>query len=150
MGYFTQLQMISNCLGLVTVNGEKMIEKYMWLCLSFFYMTLLCLLRVQRNNQLLHFSKCEAEYIVPASSAYDGVLLRQLLINLKFEQYGAIDAWWIMNQPLFWERIRFNFHFSSKHIYTEYHFSRECIRKEIQLKHVQSKVQVADMFTKAL
>ena len=69
---------------------------------------------------------------------------------MKFEQDRATDifvdnksAIALGNNPIF--------HEISKHIDTKYHFIRECIgRKEIQLKHVISRDQVRDIFTKAL
>ncbi|KZV06675.1 hypothetical protein F511_45844 [Dorcoceras hygrometricum] len=43
------------------------------------------------------------------------------------------------------------FHERSKHIDTRYHFIRECIaKKEVELKHVKTMDQVADIFTKPL
>ncbi|RDY06899.1 putative receptor-like protein kinase, partial [Mucuna pruriens] len=43
------------------------------------------------------------------------------------------------------------FHERSKHIDTRYHFIRECIvKKEVELVHVKTQDQVADIFTKSL
>ncbi|KHN00057.1 Copia protein, partial [Glycine soja] len=43
------------------------------------------------------------------------------------------------------------FHERSKHIDTRYHFIRECItKKEVELTHVKTQDQVADIFTKPL
>ena len=69
---------------------------------------------------------------------------------MKFEKNGVANvsvdnksAIVLGKNPIFHER--------TKHIDPEYHFIRECVgKKEIQLKHVQSKELVADMFTKAL
>jgi len=43
------------------------------------------------------------------------------------------------------------FHDRSKHIYSHYHYIRECIeRKDVQVGYVKSQDQVADIFTKPL
>lgn len=150
MVYFILLQMIADCLGLVTVIGEEtlMIEKVQVVLFS--SQALLHLLGVQRNIQLLLFQLVKLNMLQQPLAFCHAVWLRRLLKILKFEQDIATDIF-VGNKSAIALGKNPIFHDRSKHIDTKYHFIRECIgKKEIQLKHVTSKDQVADIFTKAL
>ncbi|GJU97084.1 hypothetical protein Tco_1326355 [Tanacetum coccineum] len=78
------------------------------------------------------------------------IWLRNLPRELKNEQYGPTEikvdnksAIELVRNPVHHER--------SKHIDVRFHFIRKQIRnKEVQLNHVMSRDQAADIFTKAL
>jgi hypothetical protein len=78
------------------------------------------------------------------------VRLRNLLRELKFPQHEATEirvdnksAIELAKNPVHHER--------SKHIDVRFHFIREQVKKgEVQMSHVASRDQAADIFTKAL
>lgn len=103
-----------------------------------------------KKQAIVTLSTCEAEYVAAASCVCHAIWLRRMLKSLKFVQDGATNVF-VDNKSAIALAKNPVFHDRSKHIDTKYHFIRECIgRKEIQLKHVPSKDQVADIFTKPL
>ncbi|PKI78999.1 hypothetical protein CRG98_000640 [Punica granatum] len=97
---------------------------------------------------LLYSSK--GEYIDAASCVCHAIWLRRLLQEPKLQQEGATkiyvdnkSAIALAKNPVHHER--------SKHIDTQFHFIREHVKaKEVELLHVNSNNQVADILTKAL
>jgi hypothetical protein len=95
-------------------------------------------------------SSCEAEYIVAASAAYQGVWLSRLISDLTFEKLKKFtflmdskSAIELSKNPVYHER--------SKHIDTRYHFIRECVSQGIaEVEHVSTDKQLADILTKPL
>ena len=99
---------------------------------------------------MVPLSSCEAEVIAASTTACQGVWLRRLLadltkkevqkVSLKIDNQAAIS---LFKNPVHHER--------SKHIDTRYHYIRGCIEEEmIEVQHVNTKDQLADILTKSL
>ena len=99
---------------------------------------------------MLELSSCEAEYIAASTAACQAVWLRRLLailakrevqkLSLKIDNQAAIS---FCKNSVHHER--------SKHIDTRFHHIRECIEEGlIEVQHVNTKDQLADIFTKSL
>ncbi|RDX93243.1 hypothetical protein CR513_24525, partial [Mucuna pruriens] len=103
-----------------------------------------------KKQAIVTLSTCEAEYVAATSCTCQAIWLRRLLkeFNMNQEESTKIhidnkSAQILAKNPVFHER--------SKHIDTRYHFIRECIvKKEVELVHVKTQDQVADIFTKPL
>jgi hypothetical protein len=105
---------------------------------------------VSQKQRVVALSSCEAEYIASANAACQGVWLSRLLgellgiqapkVNLFVDNKSAIA---LSKNPVHHER--------SKHIDTKYHFVRECVDNgSIDIDHVSTQNQLADILTKAL
>jgi hypothetical protein len=95
-------------------------------------------------------SSCEAEYIASSNAACQGIWLSRLLggllgiptpkVKLLVDNKSAIA---LSKNPVHHDR--------SKHIDTRYHFIRDCVdRGEVEIEHVGTADQLADILTKAL
>ncbi|PKU66662.1 Retrovirus-related Pol polyprotein from transposon TNT 1-94 [Dendrobium catenatum] len=95
-------------------------------------------------------SSTEAEYRALAAAAADLTWTRQLLQELGRPQIHPTQLFCdntsaiaLANNPVF--------HARTKHIEVDCHYIRECIKnKSIQVHHISTKDQLADIFTKAL
>ncbi|PKU67803.1 Retrovirus-related Pol polyprotein from transposon TNT 1-94 [Dendrobium catenatum] len=95
-------------------------------------------------------SSTEAEYRALATATTDLIWLRRLLHEFHidiakptFLFCDNISAMAIATNPIF--------HARTKHIEIDFHFIRDCIKnKVIQLSHVHTQDQLADVFTKPL
>ncbi|PKU73279.1 Retrovirus-related Pol polyprotein from transposon TNT 1-94 [Dendrobium catenatum] len=95
-------------------------------------------------------SSTEAEYRAIASATTEIIWLRRLLQELDIPQNvptilycDNTSAIALANNPVY--------HARTKHIEIDCHFIRECIKNQsIQVHHISSKDQLADLFTKAL
>ncbi|PKU70617.1 Retrovirus-related Pol polyprotein from transposon TNT 1-94 [Dendrobium catenatum] len=95
-------------------------------------------------------SSTEAEYRALAAAAADLIWIRQLLHELGCPQNNPTklfcdntSAIALANNPVF--------HARTKHIEVDCHYIRECIKNNsIQVHHISTKDQIADIFTKAL
>lgn len=95
-------------------------------------------------------SSTETEYRALAMAATDITWLRRLLTNFGIPQITLtplycdnLSAIALANNPIF--------HARTKHIEVDYHYIRDCIStKEIEVHHLSTVDQVADIFTKAL
>lgn len=95
-------------------------------------------------------STTEAEYRSAAMAAQECTWLKQVLTDLKQDFEGPVvlhcdnmSAIQLAGNP--------TFHARTKHIEIQYHYIREkVLMGEIDLVHVDTKQQIADMFTKAL
>jgi len=102
------------------------------------------------KQDIVALSSSEAEYIAATSSACQATWLRKLLADFGQNQIGAIDihcdnksAIAMLRNPAF--------HSRTKQIDVCYHFIRDLTMKgEVQLKHVGTNQQVADIMTKSL
>ncbi|KAL0402265.1 UNVERIFIED_CONTAM: Retrovirus-related Pol polyprotein from transposon RE1 [Sesamum latifolium] len=103
-----------------------------------------------KRQPTVSLSMTEAEYRAAAMAAQEITWLVQLLKELHQPiEYGV---------PLYCDnlsviRLAENpvFHAKTKHVEVHYHFIREkVLQEEIKLKHVGTKRQVADLFTKGL
>ena len=99
---------------------------------------------------MVALSSCEAEYIASANAACQGIWLSRLLgellgiqapkVKLLVDNKAAIA---LSKNPVHHDR--------SKHIDTRYHFIRDCVeRGEVDIDHVSTNDQLADILTKAL
>lgn len=103
-----------------------------------------------QKQRVVTLSSCEAEYIVSANAACQGIWLSRLLgellgvqapkVKLLVDNKSAIA---LSKNPVHHDR--------SKHIDTRYHFIRDCVdRGEVDIDHVSTNEQLADILTKAL
>ena len=102
------------------------------------------------KQRIVALSSCEAEYVAAAAAACQGVWLSRLIadmlgvketpVKLLMDNMSAIA---LSKNPVYHER--------SKHIDTRYHFLRQCIEEgKVEVDHVGTAEQLADIFTKAL
>ena len=103
-----------------------------------------------QKQRVVALSSCEAEYIASANAACQGIWLSRLLgellgiqapmVRLLVDNKSAIA---LSKNPVHHDR--------SKHIDTRYHFIRDCVdRGEVNIDHVGTTEQLADILTKAL
>jgi len=103
-----------------------------------------------KKQPIVALSSCEAEYVAVSLCICHAIWLRKLLENLCLPQQEVtkihIDnksAIMLAKNPIHHQR--------SKHIDIRYHFIQEHIKeKAVELIHVKTKNQVADIFTKPL
>ena len=103
-----------------------------------------------QKQRVVALSSCEAEYIASANAACQGIWLSRLLgellgvqtprVKLLVDNKSAIA---LSKNPVHHDR--------SKHIDTRFHFIRDCVeRGEVEIDHVSTTDQLADILTKAL
>ena len=103
-----------------------------------------------RKQQCVTLSTMESEYVALTAAATELIWLRNLLGELKVPQLNPT--------VLYGDNVAANLQTkrpgvsrSAKHIDTKYHFIRECVSMEkLDVKHVRSSENLADVFTKAL
>ena len=103
-----------------------------------------------KKQSIVALSTCEAEYIAAASCVCHAIWLRKLMEDLQQKQSEATrifvdnkSAIALAKNPVHHER--------SKHIDTRFHFIREHIKEgDVELVHVNTHEQIADIFTKPL
>ncbi|KAK7576630.1 hypothetical protein V9T40_012916 [Parthenolecanium corni] len=104
---------------------------------------------LSRRQQLVSDSMCEAETIAANAASKEIVWLARLLkelINLL-----AIPVLQIDNQAAKRLLENLEFHFRTKHIQRKYLFIRDRIKKKmLEVCHVESDLQLTDIFTKPL
>jgi len=105
---------------------------------------------VSQKQRVVALSSCEAEYIASANAACQGIWLSRLLgellgiqtpkVRLLVDNKSAIA---LSKNPVHHDR--------SKHIDTRFHFIRDCVeRGDVDIDHVSTTEQLADILTKAL
>jgi hypothetical protein len=105
---------------------------------------------VSQKQRIVALSSCEAEYVAGAAAACQGIWLSRLIadmlgtkemtVKLLMDNQSAIA---LSKNPVHHDR--------SKHIDTRYHFLRQCIEEgKVEVDHVGTDQQLADLFTKAL
>lgn len=103
-----------------------------------------------KKQDTVALSSSEAEYIAATSSACQATWLRKILADFGQNQIGATDIYCDNKSAIAMSRNP-AFHSRTKHIDVRYHFIRDLIMKgEVQLKHVGTSQQVADIMTKSL
>ena len=103
-----------------------------------------------QKQKIVTLSSCEAEYVVGAAAACQGIWLSRLVGDLLGTQVAPVkllmdnlSAIALSKNPVCHDR--------SKHIDTKYHFLRECIEDgKVEIDHIGTADQLADMFIKAL
>ena len=94
-------------------------------------------------------SSCEAEYMALKSSVQESLFLRDICMSLDID-FG-LNTIQTDNQAAIALAKNPEHHNKTKHIDIQYHFIRECLEEgKINIKHVSTKQQVADLFTKPL
>nr|GEV43200.1 retrovirus-related Pol polyprotein from transposon TNT 1-94 [Tanacetum cinerariifolium] len=103
-----------------------------------------------KKQPIVALSTCEAEYVAASWIVCHAIWLRNLLQELKNQQDGPTEIK-VDNKSAI-ELARNSVHHErSKHIIVSFHFIKEHIRnREVQLTHVMSRDQAANIFTKAL
>nr|GFC21671.1 ribonuclease H-like domain, reverse transcriptase, RNA-dependent DNA polymerase [Tanacetum cinerariifolium] len=102
------------------------------------------------KKAIVALSLRESEFIVATAAATLALWLKRLLSKLTYSEEDKVtirvdnkSAIALMKNPIF--------HGKSKHIYTKYHFIRECVeREDIQVEFVSGEYQKADILIKAL
>lgn len=105
---------------------------------------------LSKKQPIVTLSTCEAEYVATSLCVSHAIWLRNLLIEMENQQYEATEiridnksAIELAKNPVNHER--------SKHIDIRFHFIRDHVKEgRVQLVHVPSRDQVADIFTKPL
>lgn len=102
-----------------------------------------------QKQDVVALSTTEAEYIALAHGVKDAIWIRRFLNELGIPMdYVSIN---VDNQSAIKLASNPEFHKRSKHIEVRYHFIRQIYeRGEIKLDYIQSKHQLADLFTKPL
>ena len=103
-----------------------------------------------KKQAIVTLSTCEAEYVAASACVNHAIWLRNLLEDLRMKQSSPTkikvdnkSAIELAKNPVFHER--------SKHIDVRYHSIREHIKnEEVEVVHVPSRDQAADILTKAL
>ncbi|KAK2985747.1 hypothetical protein RJ640_005447 [Escallonia rubra] len=118
--------------------------------LGIFYPASAAFTWTSKKQPIVTLSTCEAEYVAVTSTVCHAIWLRSLLKELSFIQDESTQIY-VDNKSAITLAKNPVFHDRSKHIDTRYHFIRESIaKKEVQVKFVKSKDQVANIFTKPL
>jgi hypothetical protein len=115
-----------------------------------FYMRDTAFTWLSKKQPIVTLSTCEAEYVAAATCVCHAIWLIRLLKEINLTQDVATPIYLdsksaieLANNPVHHER--------SKHINVKFHFMREEVKKKnVELIHVTSEDQVADIFTKPL
>ncbi|CAA0823425.1 cysteine-rich RLK (RECEPTOR-like protein kinase) 8 [Striga hermonthica] len=103
-----------------------------------------------KRQPTVSLSTAEAEYRAAAMAAQETIWLMQLLKDLHQPFSYAVELYCDNQSSI---RIAENpvYHERTKHVEVHYHFVREkVLTEEIEMKHVGTEDQVADVFTKGL
>ncbi|XP_043483599.1 secreted RxLR effector protein 161-like [Leptopilina heterotoma] len=102
-----------------------------------------------KRQDVVSLSTAEAEYIALANGTKEAIWLRRMLNKLGIKCETA--PIYVDKQSAIKLSKNSEFHQRSKHIDVRFHFIRDVIgRKDIEVKYVMSKDQLADIFTKPL
>ena len=105
---------------------------------------------MSQKQRVVALSSCEAEYIASANAACQGIWLSRLLGELLGIQAPKVKLL-VDNKAAIALSKNLVHHDRSKHIDTRYHFIRDCVeRGEVDIDHVSTNDQLADILTKAL
>ena len=95
-------------------------------------------------------SSTEAEYKALADGTAEVLWLRYLLSDLCFSPSSATTIW-CDNLGATYLSLNPIFHARTKHVEVDYHYVRDRVtKKEIQIRFIPSKDQLADVLTKPL
>jgi hypothetical protein len=103
-----------------------------------------------QKQRVVALSSSEAEYIASANTACQGIWLSRLLGELLGIQGPKVKLL-VDNKSAIALSRNPQHHDCSKHIDTRYHFVCDCVeRGEVDIDHVSTRDQLADILTKAL
>lgn len=102
------------------------------------------------NDNNVSLSTTESEYVSAASAVKEIIWLKGLLTECENRDNGKICLF-IDNMSAIRLIKNPEFHQRSKHIDVKFHFIREMYKRGvIDVKHISSDKQIADIFTKAI
>jgi len=105
---------------------------------------------VSKKQPIVTLSTCEAEYVAASWCVCHAVWLRNLLSKMEMKQAEATRIFVDNKSAIELAKNPVN-HERSKHIDVRFHFIREQVKEgNVELVHVASKEQAADIFTKPL
>ncbi|KAL8107456.1 hypothetical protein AgCh_024022 [Apium graveolens] len=105
---------------------------------------------VSQKQRCVALSSCEAEFMAATAAACQAVWLRNLLGKITDLKLGVVTIY-VDNRSAIDLARNPVFHGRSKHIDIRYHFIRECVeRGDIEVKHVKTEEQRADILTKPM
>jgi hypothetical protein len=115
-----------------------------------FYMGDTAFTWLSKKQSIVTLSTCEAEYVAAATCVCHAIWLRRLLKEINLTQDVAIPIYLDSKSAI--ELAKNSVHHErSKHIDVKFHFMREEVKKKnVELIHVTSEDQVADILTKPL
>ena len=103
-----------------------------------------------RKHATVSRSSTEAEYKAVANATSEIIRIQSLLQELSIPQ-SQPPVLWCDNIGATYLSANPVFHARTKHIEVDYHFVRERVsQKQLQIKFISSKDQLADIFTKPL
>jgi hypothetical protein len=103
-----------------------------------------------QKQRIVALSSCEAEYVAAAAAACQGIWLNRLIADMLGTKEMTVKLF-MDNQSAIALSKNPVHHDRSKHIDTRYHFLRQCIEEGmVEVDHVGTEEQLADLFTKAL
>lgn len=103
-----------------------------------------------QRQPVVSLSTTEAEYIALAHGVKECIWLKRMLTELGIKGNDCIQIF-VDNQSAIRLANNPEFHKRSKHIDVRFHFVRDvCDRGDINIQYIQSKEQLADLFTKPL
>ena len=103
-----------------------------------------------KKQQSVALSSVELEYMALAKASAEAIWLRKLLHELGFPQANPTIIY-SNSQSAIALSENPKFHSRSKHVDTQYHFTKEkVLTQEIQLQYVQTANMTVDIFTKSL
>jgi hypothetical protein len=104
-----------------------------------------------KKQKTVALSTAEAEYMAIAGVTQEVKWLNQLLSEMGFPTSDSGSQVLTDNQAALTIGTNDTYHERTKHIDIKYHFIRESVKnKEIDLKWIPTKNQLADIFTKAV
>lgn len=102
-----------------------------------------------QKQSVVALSTTEAEYIALTMGARDAIWLRQMMCELGFKRKCV--QMYVDNQFAIKLTTKLEFHKKTRHIDIRFHSVRDNFEKgEIDVEYVETKQQLADMFTKPL
>jgi hypothetical protein len=103
-----------------------------------------------RKQRSVALSTAEAEYMAASQATCEALWLRKLLVDL-FDQELRPTVIYCDNQSCIQLSENPVFHDRSKHIEIRYHFIRDYVQRgAVELRHISTDEQVADILTKSL
>jgi len=105
---------------------------------------------LSKKQPIVMLSTCEIEYVVASWCVCHAIWLRNLLSKMELKKLGAIVIQVDNKSTIELAKNPVN-HERSKHIDFHFHFIRDHVKKgSVELVHVASQDQIADIFTKSL